>query len=100
MLFLSPRNSPEAQYAVVDEAKCHIWLCSVEMKDRLKVLVDQRPKAQSDPNLVNGAAAVDLLMVVPDQDELLKDEHVPEFPWEKTVEEARSETFVLLHTSR
>lgn len=38
--------------------------------------------------------------VVPEQEELLKDDFVPDFPYERTVEEARLEPLVVLHTSR
>lgn len=100
MLFLSPRNSDEGQYAVVDEANCHKWLCSEEMKDRVQGIVSRRPKTQLNSNINGHVAEDDFLMVIPDLFEWLKDEPVPEFLWEKTVEDVRYETFVVLHTSR
>lgn len=38
--------------------------------------------------------------VVPEQNDLLKDEFIPEFPYNRTVEEARRDPLVVLHTSR
>ena len=40
------------------------------------------------------------IFVVPEQEELLKDDFVPDFPYERTIEEARYEPLVVLHTSR
>ena len=54
-----------------------------------------RSLAQSRPELSNMA-----LFVVPEQNDLLKDEAVPEFPYDRTLEEARSEPLVIIHTSR
>lgn len=38
--------------------------------------------------------------VVPEQHDLLRDEFVPDYPYEKTLEQARYEPLVVLHTSR
>ena len=38
--------------------------------------------------------------VVPEQQDLLKDEFVPDYPYDKTLEQARYEPLVILHTSR
>ena len=38
--------------------------------------------------------------VVPEQERLLENDFVPEFPYDRTLEQARSEPLVILHTSR
>ena len=89
MLFLSPRNSDEAQESVIREANCQKFLCSSSTESRIRRLLQTR----------TNLAEVDLF-VVPEQHDLLKDEFVPEYPYERTVEEARLEPLVVLHTSR
>ena len=41
-----------------------------------------------------------LQYVVPEETELLKAEFVPDIPYERTIEQARREPLVILHTSR
>jgi hypothetical protein len=89
MLFLSPRNSDEAQRTVIEQAECNIFLSSHSMNARIKKLLQSHPR-------LSGMA----YFVVPEQDELLKDEFVPDFAYDRTVEEARLEPLVVLHTSR
>lgn len=89
MLLLSPRNSDEAQESVIEQAKSGTFLCSTSYEVRIKRLLDARLK-------LRGVT----LFVVPEQEELLRDDSVPDFPYLKTVEEARSEPLVILHTSR
>ena len=89
MLFLSPRNSDEAQQSVIKQADCNIFLCSQSMDTRVRKLL------QTDPQLSKMAH-----FVVPEQEELLNDDFVPNFPYERTIEDARSEPLVVLHTSR
>ena len=89
MLFLSPRNSDDAQYSVMEQAESHKFLCSASFNDRVKKLIRRRPKSSKT-----------LQYVVPEQKELLKDESVANFPYERILEEARSEPLVCLHTSR
>lgn len=89
MLLLSPRNSDEAQRSVIEQADCNIFLYSKSMNARVQKLL------QSHPRL-----AEMVHFVVPEQEELLQDDFVPDFPYERTVEEARVEPLVVLHTSR
>jgi hypothetical protein len=89
MLFLSPRNSDEAQRCVIEEADCKIFLSSQSMDARIQKLL------QSHPRLARMTR-----FVVPEQEELLEDVFVAEFLYERTVDEARSEPLVVLHTSR
>ena len=54
-----------------------------------------RKLLQTDPKLSKMAH-----FVVPEQEELLNDDFVPNFPYQRTIEEARLEPLVVLHTSR
>ncbi|KIX05583.1 uncharacterized protein Z518_06455 [Rhinocladiella mackenziei CBS 650.93] len=99
MLYLSPRNSDEAQYAVMKEANCHKWLCATEIKAKVEALVENRPLKTLDANSSQTESWNDTLTVVPGQTELLKDEPTPPFRYSKTLEEARWEPLVMLHTS-
>jgi hypothetical protein len=89
MLYLSPRNSDEAQLAVVEQAACKIFMYSQTMELRVRRLLQSHPRLSKMSHYV-----------VPEQETLLRDEFVPDFPYEKTVEEARSEPLLILHTSR
>lgn len=89
MLFLSPRNSDEAQQSVICEASCQKFLCSASMEARVEKLIQGRS------NLSNMSC-----YVVPEQRDLLRDEFVPDYPYDKTIEQARYEPLVILHTSR
>lgn len=59
------------------------------MKNRVESLIRTRPKSSALAQYT-----------VPEQDELLKDEFVADIPYTKSVEEARLEPLVTLHTSR
>lgn len=89
MLFLSPRNSDEAQRVVIEQADCRIFLCSHSMEARIHKLL------KSHPSLSQLS-----LFVVPEQQDLLKDDFVPNYPYEWSIEDARKEPLVTLHTSR
>ena len=100
MLYLSPRNSDEAQYAVMNEAQCHKWLCAKEMRVRVEGLMQGRPKPNGNADAERKGVEEDLVIDVPDQGELLKDEPTPVLRYEKKLEEARWDPLVMLHTSR
>jgi hypothetical protein len=100
MLYLSPRNSDEAQYAVMKEADCHKWLCATEMKPKVEALVANRPPKALDTNSSQTECWNDTLNTVPGQPELLIDEPTHAFGYNRTLEEARWEPLVMLHTSR
>ncbi|KAK5449789.1 hypothetical protein LTS15_008361 [Exophiala xenobiotica] len=99
MLYLSPRNSDEAQYAVMKEADCHKWLCATEMKPKVEALVANRPPKALDTNSSQTESWNDTLNTVPGQPELLRDEPTHAFGYNRTLEEARWEPLVMLHTS-
>ena len=88
MLFLSPRNSDEAQRSVIEQADCNIFLCSESWNFRVQKLLQGHTRLSEIAHYV-----------VPEQEELLKDDFVPDFPYDRTVQEARSEPLVVLHTS-
>lgn len=89
VLFLSPRNSDKAQCSVIQEANCQKFLCSSSMEPRIrKLLHDHAELSEMTQH------------VVPEQNELLKDEFVADVPYDRTLEQARYEPLVILHTSR
>ena len=59
------------------------------MENRVKKLIQGRPK-------LSGMSSY----VVPKQRDLLRDEFVLDYPYDKTLEQARYEPLVILHTSR
>ena len=89
MLFLSPRNSDEAQQSIISEASCHKFLCSASMENRVKKLIQSRSKLSDISSYA-----------VPEQRDLLRDEYVADYPYDRTLEQARYEPLVILHTSR
>lgn len=89
MLFLSPRNSDEAQESVIQQAGCVKFLTSMSMYQRVKKTIQARP----------GLSGMSI-HTVPEQDDLIQDELAPDIPYDRTVDEARSEPLVMLHTSR
>lgn len=89
MLFLSPRNSDEAQLSVVEQADCQTFLYSSSMSTRVEKLLQSHRRLSKMTRIV-----------VPEQEDLLKDEFVPEILYDRTVDQARSEPLVILHTSR
>lgn len=89
MLFLSTRNSDEAQESVITQASCDIFLSSQSMEEKVRKLLKSRPSLSKIAHYV-----------VPEQNDLLKNEFIPEFSYNRTVEEARYDPLVILHTSR
>ncbi|EME39170.1 hypothetical protein DOTSEDRAFT_75048, partial [Dothistroma septosporum NZE10] len=88
MLYLSPRNSDEAQRAVIEEADCKLFLYTTSMKTRMDKLFASHQRLLDMTHII-----------VPEQEDLLEDKAVPDFPYERTVEQARREPLVILHTS-
>ncbi|KAF9890498.1 hypothetical protein FE257_005903 [Aspergillus nanangensis] len=95
LLFLSPRNSDEAQYHIMAEAECTVFLCAEQFKERVTSLFSRRPQPATDAS-PNKAESI---FVVPEERELLNEEPRIPFPYEKTVEDARFEPLVSIHTS-
>lgn len=85
-LFLSPKNSIEGAVAVLNAAKCDIWIkpreqpCLPLVEDFLR----QRPMRVLD---------------IPEIDRLLDAESTESFPYNKTFDEVIQDPFCLLHTS-
>lgn len=84
-LFLSAKNSTEGALAVLQAAKCNIW---VKPHGPSYPLVDDLLK-QRDMQVLD----------LPELDELLAVEGAEPYPFYKTFDEASQEPFCLLHTS-
>lgn len=89
MLFLSPRNSDEAQRSVIEQADCYVFLCSQSMETRVQKLLASHSRLSQM-----------VQYTVPEEQQLLEDHFEDDFPYERTVEQARKEPLVVLHTSR
>ncbi|KAI4176560.1 MAG: hypothetical protein LQ346_007859 [Caloplaca aetnensis] len=85
-LFLSPKNSTEGALAVLDAAKCNIWV---------------RPSEQPSHPLVEDFLQRRPMKVlnIPSVDEILEAGSTEPFPYDKTFDEAIQNPFCLLHTS-
>lgn len=90
-MFLSPKNSIEGALAVLEAAKCNIWV---------------NPAGGKSAQLVNDFMQQRLMQVIdlPELDELLPEaesetEKVERFPYTKRWEDAINDPFCVLHTS-
>ncbi|KAL8826985.1 MAG: hypothetical protein Q9191_003458 [Dirinaria sp. TL-2023a] len=85
-LFLSPKNNSEGALAVLDAAKCNIWVKPREQPclPLVEEFLQRRPMK---------------LLDIPEIDELLDAESTEPFPYEKTFDEAIQDPFCVLHTS-
>ena len=85
-LFLSPKNNTEGALAVLDAAKCKIWVKPREQPclPLVEDFLQQRPMKVLD---------------IPEINELLDAESIESFPYNKTFDEAIQDPFCLLHTS-
>jgi len=85
-LFLSPKNNTGGALAVLDAAKCNIWVKPREQPylPLVENFLQQRPMKVLD---------------IPDIDELLDAESTESFPYNKTFDEAVQDPFCILHTS-
>lgn len=85
-LFISPKNKTEGALAVLDAAKCNIWVKPREqpLLPLVEDFLQQRPMKILD---------------IPEIDELLDAEFTESFPYNKTFDEAIQDPFCLLHTS-
>ncbi|KAJ5746276.1 Male sterility NAD-binding [Penicillium odoratum] len=84
VLLPSPRNSIEATVAVLNASKCDIWVSPKEQPEMLPQLLSHRSMK---------------VIEIPDTDELLSVEPVPDHPYNKTFQEAADDPFCVLHTS-
>ena len=85
-LFLSPKNSTEGALAVLEVAKCNIWV---------------KPREQTYLPLVEDFLQQRSMKILdlPEIDELLDAESTEFFPYKKTFDEASQDPFCILHTS-
>ncbi|KIW10701.1 hypothetical protein PV08_11665 [Exophiala spinifera] len=87
MLYLSPRNSYEVQYAVMKEAECHKWLFAAEMKPKVEGLVANRPPQVLNMTSCQTECLDDTLNITPGVAELLTDEPTHAFGYNRSLEE-------------
>jgi acyl-coenzyme A synthetase/AMP-(fatty) acid ligase len=80
----SPLNRIEATVAVLNASKCDIWVSPREQPEMLPELLSHRSMK---------------VIQIPETDELLNPEPVPDYPYNKTFQEAASDPFCVLHTS-
>ncbi|KAK1992606.1 thioester reductase domain-containing protein [Colletotrichum falcatum] len=83
-LLISPRNSPEGQMNLLDKTDCRVVCFDPSFADVVRPLLEQRPM-----DAIVAASA----------DEWLSDDEVPDFPYDKTFDEASRDPVVVLHTS-
>lgn len=85
-LFLSPKNNVEGALAVLNAAKCDLWI---------------RPHGQATLPLVEAFTKQKPMRILelPSLEELLDAETAEPFPFTKTFEEAVHEPFCITHTS-
>lgn len=85
-LFLSPKNNTEGALAVLDAAKCKIWVKPREQPclPLVEDFLQQRPVK---------------LLEIPEVDDLLDVESTESFPYNKTFDESIQDPFCVLHTS-
>ncbi|KAL4864056.1 hypothetical protein BDV12DRAFT_205954 [Aspergillus spectabilis] len=83
-LFISPRNSVEAQVNLFDKTDCNLLYHEKQLASMVKPWVDGRPGMKS--------------VAIPPWDKWVATEVAP-FPYTKTFAEAEWDPFVVLHTS-
>ena len=98
MLFLSPRNSDEAQWSVLQQAACSNILHDAQLSDKIHSFMGRRQASDRREERLEDLKVQAVL--VPEEEVLLCDDAVPEFPYGKTPEVARLDPLVTLHTSR
>ena len=81
---VSPRNSVEADLAILEASNCNIWVLPKQAPKFLSQLLVQRPMK---------------VLNMPEVDELLLPGAVQAYPYNKTFDEASEEPFCVLHTS-
>lgn len=84
MMLLSPRNSVDGHLNVLDRCGCDLWILPTYRIGHVDAVLQKRPmKVASCPELLD----------------FLLEEPVSNYPYDKAFAEARSEPFVVLHTS-
>lgn len=83
-VILSPRNSIEADIAVLEATACDIWVLPNQHPKFLSQLLIQRPMK---------------VLTIAEVEDLLQEDPVPEYTYNKTFEDASEEPFCVMHTS-
>jgi long-subunit acyl-CoA synthetase (AMP-forming) len=81
---ISPRNSVDADLAVIERSKCDYWILPKQHPDHLEEVFARHPMK---------------ILHIAEAEEILCTDLVPHFAYDKTFEEAKSEPFCVLHTS-
>lgn len=81
----SPFAVLEGQLHVLDSTQCHAYLCPASTVPVIEKVHAERPGMQ--------------LVVVPGYEEWLNEDMVENYPYRKTFEEAKGDTFMIVHTS-
>ena len=81
----SPFVALEAQLHVLDSTRCNTYLCSVSTVPKIEKVRAERPGMQ--------------ILAVPSGEEWLDEESVEDYRYGKTFEEAKEDTFMIVHTS-
>jgi long-subunit acyl-CoA synthetase (AMP-forming) len=81
---ISPRNSVDADLAVIERSKCDNWILPKQHPDHLEEVFARHPMK---------------ILHIAEAEEILCTDLVPHFAYDKTFEEAKSEPFCVLHTS-
>ncbi|KAK8064619.1 nonribosomal peptide synthetase [Apiospora phragmitis] len=85
VLFVSPRNSQEAQFNLFDKTGCRYIAFPTSHAKVVQPLLDARDDMEA--------------IKVSSLDELIDEKQVPHYPFDKTFEEAEWEPMCVLHTS-
>jgi acyl-CoA synthetase (AMP-forming)/AMP-acid ligase II len=84
MMLLSPRNSVEGHLAVIDRCSCDLWILPTQRIGHVDQVLEKRPMHEA---------------ALPELSDLLENEIVPSYSYNKPFFEARQDPFVVLHTS-
>ena len=83
-LFLSPRNSVEANLNLLDASKCRVFLTASKFPPTFEALFKQRDMKRC---------------IMPELHDILAKDQGPHYPFVKSFAEAQHDPFVVLHTS-
>ncbi|TVY44182.1 Non-canonical non-ribosomal peptide synthetase [Lachnellula subtilissima] len=84
MMLLSPRNSVDGHLAVAEKCGCNLWVLPTQRIGHVDQVLEKRSM---------------IVYPLPELLDLLKDEAVSTYPYNKSFAEARQDPFVVLHTS-
>ena len=83
-MFLSPRNSVQANLNLLDASDCRLFLTASKCPPPFEALFKQRDMKRH---------------IMPELHDVIVKDKVPHYPFEKTFAEAQQDPFIVLHTS-